>query len=101
MSGLRYLLIESCISSLSKYEDYKNIFYDLVASKIKILFIETEKANIDTFFKNEKNIFIYELPNLSDYRDIIPDLSNALLTYHLNKNPNLSLSFLIALHLIH
>jgi len=93
MSGLRFLLIENCIGSLSKYEDYKKIFYDLVASKIKILFIEKEKDTTDTFFKNEKNIFIYEPSSLSNYRDIIPDLSNALLTYHLNKNPNLSFKF--------
>jgi len=93
MSGLRFLLIENCIGSLSKYEDYEKIFYDLVASKIKILFIEKEKDTTDTFFKNEKNIFIYEPSSLSNYRDIIPDLSNALLTYHLNKNPNLSFKF--------
>ena len=93
MSGLRFLLIDNCLGSLSKYEDYKKLFYDLVTSKIKILFIEREKAKVDTFFKNEKNILIYELPNLSDYRDIIPDLSNALLTFHLNKNPNLSFKF--------
>ena len=93
MSGLRFLLIENCISSLSKYEVYKKLFNDLVAIKIKILFIEREKDTIDTFFKNEKNISIYEPPNLSDYRDIIPDLSNTLLTYHLNKNPNLSFKF--------
>lgn len=93
VSGLRFLLIENCLGSLSKYEDYKKLFYDLVASKIKILFIEREKTSIDIFFKNENNISIYSPPKLSDYRDIIPDLSNALLTFHLNKNPNLSFKF--------
>ncbi|MBT5165979.1 MAG: hypothetical protein HOM46_01855, partial [Nitrosomonadales bacterium] len=32
---------------------------------------------------------IFKFPKLSDDKDLIPDLSNALLTFHLNKNPNI------------
>lgn len=88
-SGLRFVLIDNCFDGTKKYEDYKKIFNELISKKIKILILEKEQSSLDTFFKNEKNIPIFKFPKLSDDKDIIPDLSNALLTFHLNKNPNI------------
>jgi len=56
--------------------------------------LEKEKSCLDTFFKNKKNIPIFKFPKLSDDKDLISDLSNALLTFHLNKNPNISFKVL-------
>ena len=88
-SGLRFVLIDNCLDGIKRYEDYKKIFNELISKKIKILILEKEKSSLDAFFKNKRNIPIFTFPKLSDDRDIVPDLSNALLTFHLNKNPNI------------
>ena len=88
-SGLRFVLIDNCLDGIKRYEDYKKIFNELISKKIKILILEKEKSSLDVFFKNKKNVPIFKFPKLSDDRDLIPDLSNALLTFHLNKNPNI------------
>jgi DNA-binding phage protein len=88
-SGLRFVLIDNCFDGTKKYENYKKIFNELISKKIKILILEKEKSSLDAFFKNKRNIPIFTFPKLSDDKDIIPDLSNALLTFHLNKNPNI------------
>lgn len=88
-SGLRFVLIDNCLDGIKRYEDYKKIFNELISKKIKILILEKEKSSLDVFFKNKKNVPIFKFPKLSDDRDLIPDLSSALLTFHLNKNPNI------------
>ena len=89
-SGLKFILFDNCLDGTITYKDYKKIFNELIANKIKIIFLQKERATLDNFIKNENNSVIFESPKLSDDRDLIPDLSNALLTFHLNKNPNIS-----------
>ena len=89
-SGLRFILFDNCLNGTIKYKDYKKVFNELIAKKIKIIFLEKEKTTLDSFLKNVNNAVIFEPPKLSNDRDLIPDLSNALLTFHLNKNPNIS-----------
>jgi DNA-binding NtrC family response regulator len=89
-SGLKFVLFENCLDGAIKYHDNKKIFNELIANKIKIIFLEKEKYLLENFFENENNAVIFEPPKLSNDRDLIPDLSNAFLTFHLNKNPNIS-----------
>ena len=89
-SGLKFVLFENCLDGAIKYHDNKKIFNELIANKIKIIFLEKKKDLLESFFENENNAVIFELPKLSYDRDLIPDLSNAFLTFHLNKNPNIS-----------
>ena len=89
-SGLKFILFENCLDGTVKYKDSKKIFNELIANKIKIIFLEKDKDSFDRFFKNENDISIFEPPKISKDRDLITDLSNALLTFHLNKNPNIS-----------
>jgi len=93
-SGLKFILFENCLDGTINYEDSKKLFNELIANKIKIIFLEKERATLDNFFENENNLAIFELPKISNSRDLIPDLSNALLTFHLNKNPNVSFKVL-------
>jgi DNA-binding NtrC family response regulator len=88
-SGLKFLLFENCLDGAIKYQDNKKIFNELIANKIKIIFLEKEKDLLESFFENENNAVIFEPPKLSYDRDLISDLSNAFLTFHLNKNPNI------------
>ena len=89
-SGLKFILFDNCLDGAIKYNDYKKLFNELIANNIKIIFLEKDKDSFDRFFKNENDVSIFEPPNISKDRDLIPDLSNALLTFHLNKNPNIS-----------
>jgi len=93
-SGLKFILFENCLDGSIKYQDNKKIFNELIANKIKIIFLEKDKDLLESFFENENNTVIFEPPKLSNDRDLIPDLSNALLTYHLNKNPKISFKIL-------
>lgn len=88
-SGLKFLLIDNCLGSLEKNNEYEELFNEINSKKIKIIFLEKERASFGKFFKNENNISFYEAPDFSNDRDIIPDLANALLAYHLSKNSNL------------
>lgn len=89
-SGLKFILFDNCLDGAIKYNDYKKLFNDLIANKIKIIFLEKERTKLDSFLINENNTIIFETTNFLKDRDLIPDLSNALLTFHLNKNPNIS-----------
>ena len=89
-SGLKFILFDNCLDGAIKYNDYKKLFNDLIANKIKIIFLEKERATLDSFLINENNTIIFETTKFLSDRDLIPDLSNALLTFHLNKNPNIS-----------
>ncbi len=89
-SGLKFILFDNCLDTTIKYNDYKKIFNELIANKIKIIFLEKERATLDSFLINENNTIIFETTKFLNDRDLIPDLSNALLTFHLNKNPNVS-----------
>jgi len=89
-SGLKFILIDNCLDGTINYKDRKKIFNELIENKIKIIFLEKEKDLLERFFGNENNTVIFEPPKLSNDRDLIPDLSNAFLTFHLNKNPNIS-----------
>lgn len=89
-SGLKFILFDNCFDATIKYNDYKKIFNELIANKIKIIFLEKERATLDSFLINENNTIIFETTKFLNDRDLIPDLSNALLTFHLNKNPNVS-----------
>ena len=89
-SGLKFILFENCLNGAIKFHDNKKIFNELIANKIKIIFLEKDKYLLESFFENENNAVIFEPPKLSNDRDLIPDLSNAFLTFHLNKNPNIS-----------
>ena len=89
-SGLKFILFDNCLDGAIKYNDYKKLFNDLFANKIKIIFLEKERTKLDSFLINENNTIIFETTNFLKDRDLIPDLSNALLTFHLNKNPNIS-----------
>ena len=89
-SGLKFILFDNCLDGTMKYKAYKKIFNELIANKIKIIFLQKERATLDSFLDNENNSVVFESPKLSNDRDLIPDLSNALLTFHLNKNPNIS-----------
>ena len=93
-SGLKFILFENCLYGAIKFHDNKKIFNELIANKIKIIFLEKEKDLLESFFENENNAVIFEPPKLSNDRDLIPDLSNAFLTFHLNKNPNISFKIL-------
>jgi two-component system nitrogen regulation response regulator NtrX len=93
-SGLKFILFENCLDGAIKFHDNKKIFNELIANKIKIIFLEKEKDLLESFFENENNAVIFEPPKLSNNRDLIPDLSNAFLTFHLNKNPNISFKIL-------
>lgn len=93
-SGLKFILFENCLDGAIKFHDNKKIFNELIANKIKIIFLEKEKDLLERFFENENNAVIFEPPKLSNDRDLIPDLSNAFLTFHLNKNPNISFKIL-------
>ena len=93
-SGLKFILFENCLDGAIKFHDNKKIFNELIANKIKIIFLEKEKDLLESFFENENNAVIFEPPKLSNDRDLIPDLSNAFLTFHLNKNPNISFKVL-------
>ena len=92
--GLKFILFENCLDGAIKFHDNKKIFNELIANKIKIIFLEKEKDLLESFFENENNAVIFEPPKLSNDRDLIPDLSNAFLTFHLNKNPNISFKIL-------
>jgi two-component system nitrogen regulation response regulator NtrX len=89
-SGLKFILFDNCLDGAIKYNDYKKLFNDLIANKIKIIFLEKERTKLDSFLINENNTIIFETTNFLKDRDLIPDLSNALLTFHLNKNPNIA-----------
>ena len=89
-SGLKFILFDNCLDGAIKYNDYKKIFNELIANKIKIIFLEKERTTLDSFLINENNTIIFETTKFLNDRDLIPDLSNALLTFHLNKNPNVS-----------
>ena len=89
-SGLKFILFDNCLDTTIKYNDYKKIFNELIENKIKIIFLEKERATLDGFLINENNTIIFETTKFLNDRDLIPDLSNALLTFHLNKNPNIS-----------
>ena len=89
-SGLKFILFDNCLDTTIKYNDYKKIFNELIENKIKIIFLEKERATLDGFLINENNTIIFETTKFLNDRDLIPDLSNALLTFHLNKNPNVS-----------
>ena len=89
-SGLKFVLFENCLDGTVKYKDSKKLLNELIANNIKIIFLEKDKDSFDRFFKNENDISIFEPPKISKDRDLITDLSNALLTFHLNKNPNIS-----------
>ena len=89
-SGLKFILFDNCLDGAIKYNDYKKLFNELIANKIKIIFLEKERATLDSFLINENNTIIFETTKFLSDRDLIPDLSNALLTFHLNKNPNVS-----------
>ena len=89
-SGLKFILFENCLDGTINYKDSKKLFNELIANKIKIIFLEKERALLESFFENENVAVIFEPPKISNYRDLIPDLSNAFLTFHLNKNPNIS-----------
>ena len=93
-SGLKFILFDNCLDGAIKFHDNKKIFNELIANKIKIIFLEKEKDLLESFFENENNAVIFEPPKLSNDRDLIPDLSNAFLTFHLNKNPNISFKIL-------
>ena len=93
-SGLKFVLFENCLDGAIKYHDNRKIFNELIANKIKIIFLEKERDLLESFFENENNAVIFEPPKLSNDRDLIPDLSNAFLTFHLNKNPNISFKIL-------
>ena len=88
-SGLKFILFENCLDGVIKYCDNKKIFSELIANKIKIIFLEKDKDLLESFFENENNAVIFQPPKLSNDRDLIPDLSNSFLTFHLNKNPNI------------
>ena len=89
-SGLKFILFDNCLDGAIKYNDYKKLFNELIANKIKIIFLEKERTKLDSFLINENNTIIFETTKFLNDRDLIPDLSNALLTFHLNKNPNIS-----------
>ena len=89
-SGLKFILFDNCLDGAIKYNDYKKLFNELIANKIKIIFLEKERTTLDSFLINENNTIIFETTKFLNDRDLIPDLSNALLTFHLNKNPNIS-----------
>jgi len=89
-SGLKFVLFENCLDGAIKYHNNKKIFNELIANKIKIIFLEKEKDLLERFFENENNAVIFEPPKFSYDRDLISDLSNAFLIFHLNKNPNIS-----------
>ena len=89
-SGLKFILFDNCLDGAIKYNDYKKLFNELIANKIKIIFLEKERTILDSFLINENNTIIFETTKFLSDRDLIPDLSNALLTFHLNKNPNVS-----------
>ena len=89
-SGLKFILFDNCLNGTVKYKDSEKLFNELIANKIKIIFLEKDKDSFDRFFKNENDVSIFDPPKISKDRDLIPDLSNALLTFHLNKNPNIS-----------
>jgi len=93
-SGLKFILFENCLDGTINYKDTKKLFNELIANKIKIILLEKEKDLLESFFENENNAVIFEPPKLSNYRDLIPDLANAFLTYHLNKNSNVSFKIL-------
>jgi len=93
-SGLKFIMFDNCLDGSINYKDSKKIFNELIANKIKIIFLEKDKDLFDRFFKNENDISIFEPPKISNDRDLIPDLSNAFLTFHLNKNPNISFKIL-------
>jgi len=93
-SGLKFILFENCLDGVIKYRDNKKIFSELIANKIKIIFLEKDKDLFESFFEKENNAIIFEPPKLSNNRDLIPDLSNSFLTFHLNKNPSISFKIL-------
>ena len=95
-SGLKFILFDNCLDGTIYYKDRKKLFNELIANKIKAIFLEKDKDLLERFFENEnENIaVIFEPPKISNDRDLIPDLSNALLTFHLNKNPNISFKIL-------
>ena len=72
----------------------KKYLVSLIANKIKIIFLEKDKDLFESFFEEENNAIIFEPPKLSNNRDLIPDLSNSFLTFHLNKNPSISFKIL-------
>jgi DNA-binding phage protein len=93
-SGLKFILFDNCLDGTINYKDNKKLFKELIANKIKIIFLEKEKDLLKRFFENENIAVMFEPPKISNDRDLIPDLSNALLTFHLNKNPNISFKVL-------
>ena len=93
-SGLKFVLFDNCLDKTINYKDSKKLFNELISNKIKIIFLEKNKDLLERFFENENRAVIFELPKISNERDLIPDLSNALLTFHLNKNPNISFKVL-------
>jgi len=93
-SGLKFIMFDNCLDGSINYKDSKKLFNELIANKIKIIFLEKDKDLLERFFENENNAVIFEPPKISNDRDLIPDLSNAFLTFHLNKNPNISFKIL-------
>ncbi len=50
-SGLKFILFENCLDGVIKFHDNKKIFNELIANKIKIIFLEKEKIYLRAFLK--------------------------------------------------
>ena len=71
-SGLKFILFDNCLDGAIKYNDYKKLFNDLIANKIKIIFLEKERTKLDSFLINENNTIIFETTNfLTKGRDVV------------------------------
>ena len=63
-SGLKFILFENCLDGTINYKDSKKLFNELIANKIKIIFLEKDKDLLERFFENENDAVIFEPPKI-------------------------------------
>ena len=58
-SGLKFILFDNCLDGTINIRIIKKLFNELIANKIKIIFLEKERATLDSFLMKMKIILLF------------------------------------------